>query len=182
MGRTNKIVAYQLEHLVLTGRSEALTIEQIQENLNAALKRRGIQDQVSRATLCRYIKEAGTAATAVAYRTEVVEEQLGIVINIGHRVRQNLERLDTFLAFAEVERDQHGQRQYGPIVQLTAEIRQQTRLYADLLDRLYSAQRVAIFQQAVLDAIDEADPETADRVRTNLRKHHEIRRAALVGA
>ena len=182
MARPNVIVSQGLETVVLEARAAGKTAEQVLEACNEALKARMSTIRISPASLARYIASLSAAATPALHQPQIATAQIASVIEIADRVQNALRDLDQQLILAKTERDSRGDRQFGAIVGLTAEARKQVTMYANIMDKLYNMQRIAIFQQAVLDAIEEADPATAAKVRENLRRHHEIRRAAMLGA
>jgi hypothetical protein len=64
---------------------------------------------------------------------------------------------------------------------VASQLRETIKLAADLLGRIHDAEQVQLFQQVVMEAVEEADPVTAQRIRDSMRKRQSIRRAALLG-
>ena len=171
----SKIVRLGLEEMVLKGRENG-------DDLNAHLATLGLPDRVSLASLTRYLASLAPAAAPAMHQPQIAPRMAEVALNVGGRAEQALATLDEYLTIAQGELDQNGQHNHAAIIGYIAESRKQVKLFVDLMDKLYSAQRIAIFQQTVLDAIEEADPEAAAKIRENLRRHHEIRRASLLGA
>ena len=56
-----------------------------------------------------------------------------------------------------------------------------TKLFADLLERIYATDQVRQFQESVLECVEEADPATAIKLRDKLAAKRSVRQAALLG-
>ena len=102
-------------------------------------------------------------------------------VDITGRIKRTLDQLDEWLPRAEAEVTEAGGQNWTAMLRIIREAREQTKLYADLLERVYDIEQVQAFQEHVLAAVQEADPETAERIRESLRRRHDIRRAALLG-
>lgn len=61
------------------------------------------------------------------------------------------------------------------------ELREASKVVADLLQRVYDAQQVQAFQESIMEVLEEADPDVAHKVIAKLKEKQTIRRAALLG-
>lgn len=106
-----------------------------------------------------------TLATAVGKIDKIVDDKLDAVAQL----KKINEHAHTLLDAAE------GDAQMA--VKLMAEIRNQLRLQLDIFETLYSLQAAAEFQDAVLETLNEVEPELRNKVISKLNKKSALRSA-----
>lgn len=156
-----------------------MTFDATTTHLNALLRGGGIDGVVSRSAVTRHAAALDAATAASAHRPDLAERNVAVSIDVAQRVIDSLAKLDALLPIAEASTS--GGPNWGAILGVIRESREQTKLWVDVMDRVHNAEQVARFQAEVMSAIDEADPVTATRVRASLRRRHALRRAALAG-
>jgi hypothetical protein len=161
--RPLKIIELRLEKQALKARADGLTVRQVADRLNATLQRRGVADTVSHTTVERYLAGLDKATVPVAHRPQAAVQNAQLVVDVAQRTRDALLKLDKLLPAAEREVTPAGRKNWAAILGVLRESREHVRAYADLLERVHNAEQIAAFQQSVLDALQEASPETRAR-------------------
>lgn len=163
----------------------------VRDKLNERLAEEGKKDRISKSTLERFFSTLPRAVVVQAHKPEVAESVARHAIDFAGQLSQVNEKVVQWLDEAEHANkwgvDSNGNAvELGPDFQsrvmVARELRGQLTLYADMLEKVFNAEQIKLFQEAVLEAIAEADPEVARKVRDKLRERTEMRRAALFGA
>lgn len=194
-GTRLKVVALGLERDVLKMREQGRTGKEIVAALNRKLARQhkggGKPQTVSKAALERYIRQLTAATVPAVHEPQAAQENAAMLLDFGKRFGDLDKKLWGWVEEAENAREikvsATGESiDAGPNWQarigVSREIQRQLGMFADVMERVYNAEQVADFQQAVVEAIREADPEVAGRVVEKMRERRSIRAAALLGA
>lgn len=186
MGNVSKIAKHNLGGLVARLRDQGRTSEQILEAVNTHLAGK---DEVSMASLNRFIATLPEKAVAVVHDPETTAVVKTQVATFAEQFEKLNRITQGWLDEAENARTlvvtDHGTQDAGPDwnarTKVAKELREQIKLMGDTMERIYNAEQVRLFQEAVLDAIGEVSPEVAQAIREKLREKTEFRRAALLG-
>jgi hypothetical protein len=196
MARPSKIVQQKLEDKALEGRNEGLTAQATADRLNAILKRRGVVETVSKRTVDRYWTILDRASIAPAHQPQNAEQNAALAINVGVDLQQLATVARGWFAEAEearrtvlppiTEENPHPEPiDLGPDwqVRLSAarEFRETLKFAADVLERIYNAEQIQVFQATVLECVAAADPVVASEIRRRLAERQEMVRAQLLG-
>jgi hypothetical protein len=128
----------------------------------------------------RYLAAVTEETVAVNHRPQYAEENAELGIDIAQRLRDALVKLDSWRDEAEAP-GKHGPN-WPARLGVIREAREHTRLYADLLDRVYNVEQVAAFQRAVMRVLEKQTPALRGEVEEELAREHELVRASLLGA
>ncbi len=123
---------------------------------------------VTPAAICKRLKEIRGRTTyviAAAKAEQAIDSKLDVVEQLKsiNQTAQNL--------LSQTEDDAHLS------VKLMAEIRNQLRLMMDVFEMLYSLEGAAQFQQAVLETLEECDPDLRKQVVAKLNEKSSLRAA-----
>lgn len=189
MTKPLRIVHLGYEDLVLKMRQKGKTGAEILIALNAEQAKRIAKGEkvgaakISKSALMRYIATLPAATAAVVHDPKGGGVILKQSINVMQRIADTVARIDDLMPEALAELDPFTQhRNWAAITALMKESRQQSEFYANVLEKVYNAEQIKLFQESVLEAIQEASPEVARIVRDKMREKTSIRRAALLGA
>ena len=147
--------------------------------LNALLQGAGIEEVVSRSSVARFLRTIDDASAALAHRADLAERNAVVGVDVAGRIRAMLAKLDELLPLAEAD-TANGRPNWAAVLGVVKEIRELTRLWVSVMERVHSAERVERFQREVTAAIERASPAVAAEVRRELRSAHELRSAELV--
>lgn len=78
-------------------------------------------------------------------------------------------------AMDDEEWDRTGIEKRKLLLATSAEMRQQLSLYADIEGKMYSVEAHEEFQKMVMDAIQEASPEVAEKIKDKLNRKYSLR-------
>jgi hypothetical protein len=184
--RPTKIEKHGLAFAAIALRNEGLEVKEVLARLNAKLNGK---DTIGKATLERFFTNLPAASAPVVHNPQVGEIVQAQVMSFGEQFEKLNRMTVEWLDEAETSRltgvNDHGTVDLGPDwnarTKVAKELREQIKLMADTLERIYNAEQVKLFQESVLEAIGEASPEVAQAVRDRLRERTEIRKAALLG-
>ncbi len=208
MPRPLKIVQLGLEDVVRQARLDGKNIDDAVNDCNQTLLDRGQDDtSVSSSAANRYWASLPAHVVPAAHEPQRAAENATLAISILPR----LEMLDGLLQQWLTEAAAAGKPVWGvlwdPVANkpvnndenahvecvelytadwhargtMAREMREFLKVVADLMERVYDADQVAAFQQAVMDAIREADPNTALHVTQLLQERRTRRAAAILG-
>lgn len=190
----SRIITLELENDVMRLREDRVNIDDITAELNVRLSDRwdgkGECPTVSKAAVHRYMIKLDKATVPAVHEPGVARANAMRAVNLGADMQDLHEKLKTWMGEAEnakiVFTDKDGnvvseQIDWKARTGVAQQMINSTKLYADLLERIYAADQVRQFQESVLQAIEQADPATAVRVRDALRGKRSIRQAALLG-
>jgi hypothetical protein len=200
MARPSKIVQQKLEDKALQGRNEGLSAQATADRLNAVLKRRGAGETVSERTVDRYWTILDRTTIAPAHQPQNAEQNAALAINVGgdlQRLAATLRawfeeaqeaRVYQFL-YPEAEKDEPAPEplriDLGPDwkvrLDTSREFRETLKFAADVLERIYNAEQIQVFQATVMECVAAADPVVASEIRRRLGERQEIVRAQLLG-
>jgi 3-dehydroquinate synthetase len=191
----HKIVKLGLEEVVREGLVDGRSQPEILEELNTELvvrhdRKKGDPPRVSKAALERYLASLPEDTAAVVHRQEVAESNARMALDFGKRFRERMGTLDKWVE--EVD----GAHQYmtvdGKKVDLgpdwsarksmMSEERRWMQLYADLMERIYNAAQVQEFQETVMEAIRDVEPEVAAKIAERLQERTANRAQAILGS
>jgi hypothetical protein len=191
---SHKIVQFELTEVVREGLVDGKTQDAILEDLNTELvirhdKKKGKPPSISKAALERYLSSIPEQTVAALHGSRLATANAELALDFGARFKERMVTLDTWLTeVSEAHRYitvNNEQVDLGPDWQarkaMMSEERRWLQLYADLMERIYNAEQVRLFQASVIDALREADPEIARKVEQALRDATEKRAAALLG-
>lgn len=194
MASPHKIVKLDLTEVVREGLVDGKTQADILDDLNTELAIRhdakpGKPPTIAKASLERYLAAMPEGTVAALHGSDVATKNAAMALDFGHRFKERMTTLDTWLT--EVSDSKRtvtigdNQVDLGPDWQarkaMMSEERRWLQLYADLMERIYNAEQVRLFQAAVIEALREADAEVAQKVEKALRDATEKRAAALLG-
>jgi hypothetical protein len=192
-GPVSKIMELQLEQTVVDARAAGKALDGIVVLCNQDLARRGVEQTVSKSTLKRYLARLAPGTVAAAHEPTAARANAHVAIAFAER----LNRLDQLLGmWLEEAVDAQQPVTVGSGDSATVEMVPDWRArgimaremrgllgtYTDLMQRVHDAEEVKAFQESVLDAIREADPNVAAAVIAKLRERQSIRKAAILGA
>ncbi len=100
-------------------------------------------------------------------------------IDVAQRLRDALAKLDELLPQAESEATDRSN--YYALNVVMREAREHTKLYADLLERIFNVEQVAAFQRSVLRVLERQSPELRREVEQELAREQAMVRANLLG-
>lgn len=182
----SKIDKFNLGALVARLRDQGYTNAQIHEALQSHLKQ---GQTLTLRTVDAYVAKLPAKTIAVIHDPDTTREVTKQVESFGDQFA-DLNRIvrdwlnDVKDARVKIVTD-HGVQDGGPDwnsrVKVAKELREQIKLIADVMERIYNAEQIKLFQESVLEAVGEASPEVAQAIRDKLRERTEIRRAALLG-
>lgn len=189
-GRQHKIVRYGLEKRVLKLRAGPDTLPSICKQLNAELAAKGVEGKLTTRSIERYFATLDEATVPIAHQPQAAEENLRLGMNVAGDVADLTDKLRAWLIEAEEGKTPvYGDE--GQVVEwlpdwrartsVAKEFRETLKFTADILERIYNQERIRVFQQTVLEVINEADPETARLVKSRFQSNAEIMRARLLG-
>lgn len=195
MPRPSKIVQLDLEKHALKLREQGKTVRQIAE----ALTTRSGQS-ISHAAVERYLATLDRESVPPAHRPQVAEQNAALAINVGGDLQELATTLRRWFDEAQDARlfqivpleatDQDPNPEplkidIGPDwrvrLSTSREFRETLKFAADVLERIYNAEQIREFQLAVLEAVQEADPATARRIRDRMAQRSEVVKARLLG-
>lgn len=191
MARPNRIVQLEVEDVVKAGLENGHTQPRILEDLNTELALRhadapGKPPTVSKAALERYVRALKKETAVALHRPAAAKKQASQAIDLMARLNQRMAKMDEWLA--EVEElnlvDKDGNvlgSDWHARISVIAEDRKLIETYAGLLERVYNTVQIRQFQATVMEAIAEADPETAQKITLKLRDRADVVRAQLLG-
>jgi predicted DNA-binding protein (UPF0251 family) len=113
----------------------------------------------------KQLRGRSTYVVAAAKAEQVVESKLDVVEQLKDINQKARDLLDQTTDDAQMS------------VKLMAEIRNQLRLMLDVYEMLYSLEGAAQFQQAVLETLEECDPDLRRRVIARLNSKSALRSA-----
>jgi hypothetical protein len=177
--RPSKIVQLGLEKDALSLRDQGRTLREIADALTQQLARAGSDETVSYPGVERYFASLDRATVAVAHRPQVAAENAAVSIDVAQRIRDSLVRLDQLLGAAEEESD--GRPNWYATLGVIREVREHTKLYADLLERVYNVAHVEAFQRAVLRVLERQSLQVRAAVEAELAREQHLVRARLLG-
>jgi hypothetical protein len=196
MARPTKIVQQKLEDKALQGRSQGLSAQATADSLNEILRRRGSSETISQKAVERYFARRDRASIAPPHQPQNAEQNAALAINVGADLQQLATVVSGWFAEAEQARrtvlpDATDENQspepidLGPDwqVRLSAarEFRETLKFAADVLERIYNAEQIQVFQAAVMKCVAAADPVVASEIRRRLSERQEMVRAHLLG-
>lgn len=196
MARPSKIVQQKLEDKALQGRNEGLSAQATADRLNAILKRRGAGETVSERTVDRYWTILDRTTIAPAHQPQNAEQNAALAINVGGDLQQLATVVRGWFAEAEQARrvvvrpitEENPNPEpvdLGPDWQVrlstAREFRETLKFAADVLERIYNAEQIQVFQAAVMECVAAADPMVASEIRRRLGERQEMVRAQLLG-
>lgn len=145
-------------------------------NKSAAAREIGVSEDAAR----RFFADTPKAAApALATQRRIVEAAGASLWNTHVAMEQNYQRALKLYAQLEQGIREEKQGSDGPYVTQTPmsthvaalrEIREHIKLYADIAKMLADVEEARTFQRAVIEAIREADPATAQRIIDRLRE------------
>lgn len=187
MANANKIVKHNLGGVVARLREQGKTVDQILEAINARLNGK---DTISSATLRRFIDKLPEAQVVAVHMPEVAQEMGRQVRSFSDQFTNLNEIVEGWLEDVKNSKlttvTEHGEvvdlgPDWNSRVKVARELREQIKLIADVMERVYNAEQIKLFQESVLEVISEASPEVASAIRDKLKERTDIRRAALLG-
>jgi hypothetical protein len=178
MGRPATVPRLGLAAEVIECRAHGLTLDATTARLNALLEGGGIEEAVSRSSVARFLRTIDDASAALAHRADLAERNAVVGIDVAERIRAMLAKLDQLLPIAEA--DTNGKPNWPAVLGVIKEIRELTRLWVSVMERVHSSERVERFQREVLAGVERASPAVAAEIRRELRSAYELRRAELV--
>jgi hypothetical protein len=189
-GRQSKIVKYELEKLVIDGRRRGRSHAQIAVACNTRLAG---TDSITTKAIERYLARLDRETVPAAHQPQVAGENARLAVDVAARLNLLDGKLTAWLDEAEtaVIHRWVGGGETGEVVEsidwqartsVARELRQATEAVVNLLERVHNAERIEAFQVAVVQAIRDADPDTARRVVVTMERHEALRAAALLGA
>ena len=187
MARPSKIVQQKLEDKALEGRNEGLSAQATADRLNTILKRRGAIETVTERTVDRYWTILDRASIAPAHQPQNAQQNAALAINVGG----DLQRLCVVLGrwFDEAQQARKPATAEDPDpgpdwqvrLNTSREFRETLKFAADILERIYNAEQIQVFQATVLECVAAADPTVASEIRRRLGERQEMVRAQLLG-
>lgn len=194
MASQHKVAKFGLEEVVREGLVDGKRQADILEDLNTELviqhgRKKGKPPSISKAALERYLASIPEGTVAALHGSGLAAENASIALDFATRFRKRMATLEGWLAdvdAAERTMTVDGKEvNLGPDWQarkaMMSEERRWMQLYVDLMERLYNAEQVQQFQEAVMEVIREADPETAQKVARALQSKRQLRAAAILG-
>lgn len=188
MARPHRITQLGYEQKVADMLEAGEIGEDILESINEDIARR-IEEgeripggEVSRSAYQRYIATLRKDVMARVHEPKMAREVSEKSLDVITRVRKTIDHLDELMEDALAEQDVFsGGRNWTAIIGVIQEARRQSTLYVDVMEKVYNAQQIATFQEVVMDAIREVDPEVARAIQRKLREKLDMRKAALLG-
>jgi hypothetical protein len=192
-----KIVKLGVEDVVREGLVDGLTHPEIIEAVNTELAirhgsgqgKKGAPPSISKGALDRYLAALPEDAAAAVHKQEVAAANAAMALDFEQRFRSRMNTLNDWLE--EVSNAERTMEVNGAKVNLgpdwsarkamMSEERRWMQLYVDLMERLYNAQQVQLFQEAVMEAIRDESPEAAARIAQSLQAKVQTRAAAILG-
>lgn len=188
--KPHKVVALGLEKRTLQLRGEAKTTPQICAALNTELAVKGVEDKLTARSIERYFATLDEATVPVAHQPQAAEENLRLGMNVAGDVADLTDKLRQWLEQAEaatvIVYDSEGQPyseqpDWRARTSVAKEFRETLKFTADVLERIYNQERIRVFQQTVVEVVNEEEPDVARRIKTRFQSNAEIMRARLLG-
>lgn len=193
-GQRHKIVQHGLEKHVLKLRGSGKTLPEIRDELNERIRAKGNADRLTTRAIERYLATLDEGSVPIAHQPQVAEENVRLGMNVAGDVADLTDKLRAWLIEAEEGKTPvYGKDDLGDAVivewlpdwrartSVAREFRETLKFTAEILERIYNQERIRVFQQTVLEVINEADPETARLVKSRFQSNAEIMRARLLG-
>jgi hypothetical protein len=190
----HKVVKLQVEDVVREGLADGKTYPEILDDVNGELAvrhdgKKGAPPKVSSSALERYIASLPEGTVPALHSPDVASANARLALDFEQRFQARMHTLGEWLT--EVDTARLTMQKDGVTIDLgpdwqarkamMSEERRWLQLFVDLMERLYNAQQVQMFQEAVMEELREADPELAQRVVARLQAKVTTRAAALLG-
>jgi hypothetical protein len=137
---------------------------------------------VVKSSVCKAIKRHNLAIAKVATASEATPVIVEQKIDIMQQIRGINEKMQRHLDLIDEEVGKKGQNTKDKIqlrdqmVRYAAEIRKQMGTLLDVAKTLYNAEESQAFQQIVINAIGEADPDTKKKIISELQQARSVGR------
>lgn len=193
-----KVIALGLEDVVMDVRRRAGTLDEMVQACAVSLANRKLEPgerkpTITKSSIERYLARLDKASVPEAHTPQAAKANATLAVDVA----ANMNLLDTKLRgwIEEAETATrtvmvgHGEGAFTEQVidwpartAVAKEMRQHGEAVVGMLEKVHNAMQVEAFQTAVMEAIEEADPEVARRVVAKMNARQSIQRAALMGA
>jgi hypothetical protein len=168
--RPTKLARHRLEQYVLDLRDEGKTVDEVMEAVNVALDG---DDTISKPTIERFLAARAGRATPALHDPAVANTMVERTVTFAEQFAHLNGTVSQWLAEVQEEsrEDTTGTGtppNWAARIGVARELREQLKMLAAVLDRVYDAEQIKLFQETVLDVIAEASPDMATEIRDRL--------------